>query len=98
MEADEYAPSKPCVLRLGETYHMWYSNRGESYRIYHAVSSDGLRWHREPQGPSLEVSSDGWDSQMTCYPCVFEHACRRYLLYCGNGYGADGFGIAIAAD
>jgi hypothetical protein len=96
MDANEYAPSKPSVLRLGETYHMWFSNRGESYRIYHAVSSDGFTWQRQPQGPALDVSAAGWDSQMTCYPCVFEHAGRHYMLYCGNGYGADGFGIAIA--
>jgi hypothetical protein len=96
MDAKEYAPSKPCVLRLGDTYHMWYSNRGKSYRIYHAVSPEGLTWQRQPHGPALDVSQDGWDSEMTCYPCVFEHAGRHYMLYCGNAYGRDGFGISIA--
>jgi hypothetical protein len=96
MEPGEFAPSRPCVLRLGDTYHMWYSNRGLSYRIYHAVSQDGLSWQRQPHGPALEVSAEGWDAEMTCYPCVFEHGERYYMLYCGNAYGRDGFGIAIA--
>jgi hypothetical protein len=33
---------------------------------------------------------------MQCYPSVFDHRDRRYLLYNGNGFGATGIGWAEA--
>jgi hypothetical protein len=43
----------------------------------------------------LDPSENDWDSEMICYPFVFDHAGRRYMLYNGNGYGKTGFGIAV---
>jgi hypothetical protein len=43
----------------------------------------------------LAPSSQGWDSQMTCYPALFWHRERLWLAYNGNGYGATGFGLAV---
>ena len=47
--ADEYAMSKPCVLKEGSRYRMWYSFRGARYRIGYAESRDGLSWERLDQ-------------------------------------------------
>jgi hypothetical protein len=92
---DEYAICKPCVLKDGGIYKMWFCSRGDRYRIRYAESPDGLAWTRVGEQDSIDVSADGWDSDMIEYPCVWEHGGRRYLLYAGNGYGREGFGIAV---
>lgn len=92
---DEYAISRPCVLKDDGTYKMWYSYRGESYRIGYAESEDGITWERKDEEVGLDVSESGWDSEMIEYPFVFDHKGRRYMLYNGNGYGKTGIGIAV---
>ena len=91
---EEYAISRPSVLRDGDLYRMWYSYRGSSYRIGYAESDDGVAWVRKDEEAGIDVSPDGWDSEMIEYPCVFDHAGSRYMLYNGNGYGATGIGLA----
>lgn len=89
--------SKPCVVVDANGYHMWYSFRdgkGTTYRIGHAQSADGVVWKRSDEGAGIDVSTEGWDSEMICYPFVFEHAGELYMLYNGNGYGRTGFGLA----
>jgi hypothetical protein len=92
---DEYAMSKPCVLRENGRYRMWYSYRGSAYRIGYAESDDGRRWHRLDERVGIDVSEHGWDSESVEYPFVFEHGTQKYMLYNGNGYGRTGFGIAV---
>lgn len=76
---------------------MWFSYRGapgKTYRIGHAASNDGRKWTLSLNETGLEVSSQGWDSEMTEYPFVFDHKGQRYMLYNGNGFGKTGFGLA----
>lgn len=94
MDDSEYAICKPCVMTDSNGYHMWFCARGESYRIYYAHSDDGLTWQRETT-PELDVSESGWDSEMVEYPCVFDHAGQRFMVYCGNGFARTGFGLAV---
>ena len=93
----EYAISRPCVIRDGDRYRMWYASRGGAYRIGYAESPDGIRWERRDHEVGIDVSGSGWDSEMVAYPCVFDHAGRRYMLYNGNGYGRTGIGLAVQA-
>ena len=92
---DEYAMSKPCVIKENGIYKMWYSYRGSSYRIGYAESPDGLNWDRLDDQVGITVSESGWDSEMIEYPFVFDHNGDRYMLYNGNGYGKTGFGLAV---
>lgn len=96
---NEYAISRPSVLRDGLRYRMWFSSRARpdasTYRIGYAESDDGLTWNRRDDVVGIDVSASGWDSEMLCYPCVFDSGNERYMLYNGNGYGRTGFGIAI---
>lgn len=90
--------SKPSVVVDNGIYHMWFSYRsgqGTKYRIGYAHSRDGLNWEREDGNSGIDVSESGWDSEMICYPFVFDHKGERYMLYNGNGYGKTGFGLAI---
>lgn len=93
--AEEYAISRPSVLKDNGTYKMWYSYRGKSYRIGYAESKDGIQWERKDDAVNLTVSEAGWDSEMIEYPFVFDHKGKRYMLYNGNGYGKTGIGLAV---
>lgn len=98
----EYAIARPCVLKEQGLYKMWYSYRAsekaESYRIGYAESKDGLKWNRLDEAIDLDVSAEDWDAEMLCYPFVFAHNKRKYMLYNGNGYGRSGFGLAVCED
>ena len=77
---------------------MFYSYRSHvaptTYRLGYAFSEDGLVWERRDRSVGLEPSDDGWDSEMLCYPCVFDWEGETWMLYNGNGYGRTGFGVA----
>ncbi len=96
--SEEYAISRPSVIRDDDTYKMWYSYRGESYRIGYAESQDGVRWQRRDEEVGIDVSPSGWDSEMIEYPFVFDHQGERYMLYNGNGYGKTGVGLAVLSE
>ncbi len=90
--------SKPTVIFFENKYHMWYSYRsglGETYRIGYAISPDGTTWERHENNNTIAPSNEGWDSEMICYPTVFEHKNDIYMLYNGNQYGKSGFGLCI---
>ncbi len=95
---EEYALARPCVVRDGDLYRMWFSARGERYRLAYAESDDGITWRRADAEAGLESSATGWDAEMVEYPAVLDHAGLRYLLYNGNDYGRTGIGYAIAAE
>lgn len=92
--ATEHAFARPWVMKDGDVYRMWFAVRGDRYRIGYAESPDGLVWTRRDTAAGLEPSSHGWDSEMVEYPCVFDHAGARYMLYNGNDYGQTGVGLA----
>ena len=95
-KTDEWGVAKPCILHNDSIYQMWYSIRfGKTYRIGYAESTDGVDWQRKDNQVGIDVSDAGWDSEMIEYPCVFDHAGERYMLYNGNGFGKTGFGLAI---
>jgi hypothetical protein len=73
---------------------MWFCSRGETYRVRYAESLDGSSWVRS-EAAGIDLSPAGWDAEMIEYPCVFDHAGARYMLYAGNGYGRTGFGLAV---
>lgn len=94
---DEYSFAVSTVLK-DKIYKMFYSYRGESYRIGYAESEDGYKWKRKDNEIQLDVAESGWDSQMIEYPSIFDYDGRRYMLYCGNGYGKSGIGLAVQED
>ncbi|MFN0201530.1 MAG: hypothetical protein ACKVTZ_08415 [Bacteroidia bacterium] len=92
--------SRPTVMVDENGYKMWYSYRdgkGTKYRIGYAHSVDGLVWENRLAETGITVSPSGWDSEMICYPFVFEHNGRYYMAYNGNEYGKTGFGIAVSS-
>lgn len=94
-DKSEYAFARPSVLFENGIYKMWYTFRGEKYRIGYAESSDGINWSRMDSKVNILPSTEEWESEEVSYPYVFLHKNIHYMLYCGNGYGKTGFGIAV---
>ena len=101
IEPDE-AQASPDVTYSGGKYHMFFcyrrsrNYRGKSggYRIGYASSDDLLHWERNDDKVGVDVSTNGWDSEMVCYPHVFQDDQRTYLFYLGDQVGRYGFGVA----
>jgi hypothetical protein len=95
---DEYGFGRPFVLKdEGGAFKMWYSVRtvSKGYRIGYAESADGLAWERKDTDAGIDVSAEGWDSEMVCFACVQPTRHGTYMFYNGNGYGETGFGVAV---
>ncbi|MNT29664.1 hypothetical protein D3C72_1654170 [compost metagenome] len=70
------------------------SQHGRGYRLGYASSVDLLNWNRD-DSQVAQLSSEGeWDSEMQCYPHLFRCEGKVYLLYNGNAFGKEGFGLA----
>lgn len=100
--ADE-SQTSATVIQIEQTYYMFFSYRygvgfreepGKGYRIGVAVSHDFETWDRQDQLAGIDVSSEGWDSEMVAYPHLFSLNGDVYMLYCGNSFGSGGFGLA----
>lgn len=86
---------KPMILRDPQNYKLWYSHRGDAYRIGYAESVDGAKFVRMDDENGIDVSANGWDSQMVEYAFVLDHHGARYMFYNGNDFGRTGLGIAL---
>jgi predicted GH43/DUF377 family glycosyl hydrolase len=95
--ADEYGFGRPYVVRQDGKYCMWYSIRtfSKGYRLGYAESLDGLAWQRKDDQVGIDVSPEGWDSEMMCFGALVNASGRAYLFYNGNNYGQTGFGVAV---
>ncbi len=94
---DESRVSRASVVKEDGIYKMWhcYAMNSGGYRMGYAESADGYQFERKDDSLTIQVSTSGWDSEMVCYPHVFVHKGQKIMLYCGNGYGRTGFGMAV---
>jgi predicted GH43/DUF377 family glycosyl hydrolase len=97
---DEYGFGRPFVIRENGIYRMWYSIRtiSKGYRLGYAESTNGLNWIRKDKQVGIDISENGWDSQMICYSCIQKTKYGTYMFYNGNNYGETGFGVAVLQD
>jgi hypothetical protein len=94
---DEYGLARPFVLDHGDRLSMWFSVRSHSrgYRLGYAESLDGVAWERRDDDAGIDVSEEGWDSEMIHSGWVQRTRHGTYLFYNGNNYGETGFGVAV---
>jgi len=99
----EECQAHPTVTYFDGQYHLFFcyrhtvdfrNNHEKSYRIGHAYSTDLIHWTRDDETPLFQGTFGSWDSEMQCYPHVFESDGKVYLLYNGNEFGRYGFGLA----
>lgn len=104
IENDEGGISSQRVIKINNTYHMWYSIRNKldyrnniknTYRIKKSTSPDGLRWIKNDSIElDIDLSSD-WDNIMICYPFIIQKNNKLIMFYNGNNFGKTGIGYAI---
>lgn len=94
----------PTVVEIDDTHHMLFcyrqsfdfrKNTNRGYRIGHAYSGDLKNWTRDDENLNIDVAPGDWDSDMLCYPHVFNCDGKVFLLYNGNEFGRYGFGLAV---
>ncbi|MDP3921143.1 MAG: glycosylase [Candidatus Omnitrophota bacterium] len=101
IEEDE-AQASPDVIFCNGKYHMFfcyryssgYRGKEKGYRIGYAFSDNILDWTRDDSRAGIDISNEGWDSEMVAYPHVFELNGDIYMFYLGNQVGRYGFGLA----
>jgi predicted GH43/DUF377 family glycosyl hydrolase len=93
----------PSIIEINGIYHLWFSYRGShnfrnpgntSYRIGYAYSTDLINWTRNDSEAGINVSAEGWDSEMICYSFIVKVDTKYLMFYNGNGFGKSGFGYA----
>jgi len=97
------AQASPDVFFYNGIYHMFfcyrhsvnYRGKEKGYRIGYASSDNMLDWTRDDSKAGIDISAEGWDSEMVAYPHVFELDGNIYMLYLGNQVGRYGFGLAV---
>lgn len=94
----------PTIVKHKGVYHMYFCYRNifgfredssKAYRIGYAYSENLIDWKRDDDKSGIDVSNDSWDSDMMCYPHIFKSNENVYLLYNGNDFGRNGFGLAV---
>lgn len=94
----------PTVVALDDKYIMFFcyrhatgfrNNKERGYRLGYAFSKDLVNWTRDDGNIGIDFSEGEWDSDMMCYPHLFNCNGKTYLLYNGNEFGRYGFGLAV---
>ncbi len=100
---EEETQASPDVFFHNGKYHMFFcfkqatdfrNNKERSYRIGYAFSEDMENWVRDDSKAGIDVSVNGWDSEMVAYPHLLQLDDNIYMFYIGNQVGKYGFGIA----
>lgn len=93
---EEHRLGRPYVIKHKEEYVMFYGYGTEkiAYQLGVAFSKNGIDWERRDNEIGIELSKEGWDSQMMAYPSIVCVDNKKYMFYNGNNYGEDGFGYA----
>jgi hypothetical protein len=93
----------PTVIKIGNRYHMYFCFREATdfrkktergYKLGYAYSDDLQNWTRDDENSGIITKPGEWDSDMLCYPHIFECDSKVYLLHNGNEFGRYGFGIS----
>jgi hypothetical protein len=101
---DEGGLVSAAVIKEDDKYKMWFGKRKKSdyrnnitnsYKIGYAESLNGKDWIRKDNEVGIDISKEGWDSEMISYPYVFKKDNNLIILYNGNGFGKTGFGYAV---
>jgi hypothetical protein len=102
--SEDECQALPTVIKYNGGYHMIFcyrqvtgfrTDRTKAYRLGYARSTDLVNWVRQDASLGLDVTEGDWDSDMMCYPNLFEWQEKIYLLYNGNEFGKYGFGLAV---
>jgi predicted GH43/DUF377 family glycosyl hydrolase len=89
---DAFSVRDPCVIRIGDTYEMWYRGITKDWTICHATSSDGVQWIRNPDNPVLTGEPGAWDEKVW-FPSVIREDDIYRMWYMSGTTDEAGFAI-----
>jgi beta-1,4-mannooligosaccharide phosphorylase len=93
-DENEYSIARPSVVKVRDGYLMWYSYRGEKYKIGLAASFDGFNWQRVDELAGIKTGDFSWEDESICYAHVAKGKNGWWMLYNGNNFGQNGVGVA----
>lgn len=92
---NETVIGKPSILKSNGNFKVWFSFRGNSYRIGFAEGKSLTKLTRNDKLANINISKNGWDSEMIEYAHVVEHKNYQIMIYNGNEFGKTGLGYAM---
>jgi len=95
-QSEFQAFSSPTILEISDKRVLFFSYRGEgmSYKIGSAeLTNEYPVATKDDFGISENLEQ--WESEMQCYPRIFQLSGKHYMLYNGNQYGKSGIGLAL---
>ena len=99
---DERGIADPYVIRLGNSYYMYYlgQDRARRQRLGVARSRDGVKWQKLRSNPILELGPAGtFDERGVGEPAVWVSHGRYWMLYTGRDRGEQRrLGLARSRD
>lgn len=93
----------PAMIKIDDTYHVFFCyrhgldfrfNKEKAYRIGYAWTKDLVHYERDDSKVGIDVSEDGFDSEMLEYPHIKEIDGKYIMFYSGNYFGKEGMGYA----
>jgi len=89
----------PRLLKIGNTYKMWYTGIGTRFQIGLATSTDGIHWTKSGPNPVLTYGQPGnFDADHVDYPSVIYHNNKYWMWYTGWSNGIRQIGLATSSD
>lgn len=104
---DQRYIASPFVIRLIQTYNMWYTGKSASdsqssqiSRILYATSFDGITWTKWPSAVLTPTNPNSWDSGSVFSPAILYDGTNFGMWYSGlnQSYMNPGIGFATAPD
>lgn len=91
----QIASCRPWPIQVENRLFIFFSARTTKadYNIYCCEFVD-LNYFSWTGLPLITLGEGSWYSKMACYPSAVVFESRIYLIFCGDGYGSTGFGIA----
>ena len=84
---DSASIAEPSVVKIGTTYHMFYSALDqwtiENFQVGYATSTDGINWIKSTQNPILQIGNAGqWDRYWASHPAViYDSTSNKFKMW-----------------
>ncbi len=90
--------NRPCVLKKGDTYHLWYTGQTKTRSwIGYATSMDGVNWKRMSDKPVL-TADQPWELNLAvmCPSVLWDEATRLFRMWYSGGEQGEPNAIGYA--
>ena len=94
--------NRSTVVRVGTTYHMWYTGQARGHSsIGYATSSDGYNFERENNGMPVLISERYWENRtVMCPHVIWDDKNKVFRMWYSGGetYEPNDIGYATSSD